>query len=43
MAENLSSEECDALKNADAATLSSYVNQSATPSHKGRLKRFAAL
>ena len=30
MAENLSSEECVALKNADSATLSSYVNQDAT-------------
>ncbi|WP_455533617.1 ABC transporter ATP-binding protein [Roseburia inulinivorans] len=29
MAKNLSSEECDALKNADSATLSSYVNQNA--------------
>ena len=38
MAENLSSEECDALKNADAATLSSYVNQSATPLTRDDLK-----
>ena len=38
MAENLSSEECDALKNADAATLSSYVNQSATSLTRDDLK-----
>ena len=38
MAENLSSEECDALKNADAATLSSYVNQSTTPLTRDDLK-----
>ena len=38
MAENLSSEECDALKNADSATLSSYVNQSATPLTRDDLK-----